>query len=146
MKADLERISENFGALMDGVKKVEMAETDEGATYVLIDGEAAVFQVEGEYFPTVRGALKIDVDRRFVTVDRGAVPFVTNGADIMRPGIVAFDEGIKAGDLVVIKEETHGKPIGIGRALLDGDGLKAQETGKSVKSILYVGDSIWNLK
>jgi PUA domain protein len=146
IKSDLGMISNNFGALMEGAGKVEIAETDEGATYVLIDGEAAVFSVGGEYFPTVRGALRIDVDRRFVTVDRGAVPFVTNGADVMRPGIVGFDEGIKEGDLVVINEETHKKPIGIGRALLGADGLKAQKSGKSVKGILYVGDRIWNLE
>jgi len=146
MKADLGKVSKNFEALLDGAGKVEMAETDEGTTYVLVDGEAAIFSQGGGYFPTVRGALKIDVDRAFVTVDRGAVPFVTNGADVMRPGIVDFDPDIKEGDLVVIREETHGKPIGIGRALVGAEEMKRQKEGKSVENILYVGDRIWNLE
>lgn len=45
-------------------------------------------------FLTVRGVIKYKPVKRFVTVDMGAVPFITNGADCMGPGIVEADESI----------------------------------------------------
>ena len=55
-----------------------------------------------------------------VTVDMGAVRFVCNGAKVTRPGITAFD-GFKKGDIVVVKDEVHNKPLGVGIALIDSD-------------------------
>ena len=74
-------------------------------------------------------------------VDSGAVRFVVNGADIMKPGIVSADPEIAVGDLVVIVEERHKKPLAVGRALVPGSEMKGE--GKAVKSMHHVGDSIW---
>jgi PUA domain protein len=64
-----------------------------------------------------------------------------NGADIMSPGIVFADPEIVAGDLVVVAEEKHRKPLAIGRALIPGTEMKGE--GKAVKSLHHVGDQIW---
>ena len=77
-------------------------------------------------------------------VDAGAVRFVVNGADIMCPGIVRADPEIKEGDLVIIKEETHDKPLAIGRALISGKDMVG-DSGKAIKSLHYVGDKLWNI-
>jgi PUA domain protein len=74
------------------------------------------------------------------------VKFVVNGADIMRPGIVAVSDDVKAGRPVQIAEERHGKPLAIGIALLSAEEMRTQAQGKMVKSLHHVGDDIWNLE
>jgi PUA domain protein len=76
----------------------------------------------------------------------GAIRFVTNGADIMRPGITDADPAITEGSFVVIGDVNHGKPLAIGIALYNGADLLAMEDGKVVKNLHFVGDRIWNLE
>jgi len=109
---------------------------------VLVDGKPDVLYYEGEPFLSVRGANSHSPEQGVVTVDAGAVSFVSDGADVMRPGITEADEGIEAGDLVVIVEESHGKALAVGRALADGDEMVG-ESGKVVESLHHVGDDIY---
>jgi PUA domain protein len=100
------------------------------------------FRKNGLLFPTLKMVDLIQLKR--VAVDMGAVPHVVNGADVMSPGIVSADPEIKAGDVVVVVDERHGKPLAIGLALLDGSAMRAPK-GKAVKNIHHVGDEIWRL-
>jgi PUA-domain protein len=115
---------------------------------VLVGGDPLVLYVESkegrEPFLTVRGANEYPPTEHVVTVDAGAVQFVSNGADVMRPGIVEADEDIAEGDLVVINEESHGKFLAIGRALVDGPEMPGDE-GRVVESIHHVGDDLYDL-
>ena len=124
---------------------IEEAEVEDGPDLFLVDGEPLVVRVDGEYFVTVQGALALEPEDRLVTVDAGAVEFVTNGADVMRPGVVEADEGIEEGDLVVIVEENHGKPLAVGRALTEGEDMVGEE-GRVVESIYHVGDELWEFE
>ena len=118
-----------------------MAVSDEGVDLIFVDGRPLMMIVEGEPFFTVLGAIELVPIKRLVVVDAGAVRFVVNGADIMKPGIVSADPEIAAGDLVVIVEVRHKKPLAIGRALVTGTEMKGE--GKAVKSLHHVGDLIW---
>ena len=82
-----------------------------------------------------------DTNFPFITVDDGAMPYVAKGADMMRPGIVRISDDFSEGQLVAIKSETYNKSIAIGRALMTADEMKAQDKGKMVKMIHYMGDS-----
>jgi len=135
------RISEALGVDVDG-DAYEFVELSEGPDVVLVDGEPAVMYVDDEPFLTVRGANAYPPERGVVVVDAGAVSFVSDGADVMRPGITGADEGIEAGDLVVVVEETHGKALAVGRALVDGDELLG-DSGKVVESVHHVGDDLF---
>jgi PUA domain protein len=113
---------------------------------VLVDGEPSVLYLDddGERAPflTVDGANAHPPTRNRVTVDAGAISFVSDGADVMRPGIVEADADIAEGDLVVIDEETHGKVLAVGRALTDGSDMVGSE-GRVVESIHHVGDDLY---
>lgn len=116
---------------------------------VLLDGEPHVFYVPDEQsddgvdpFLTVRGANEYPPEQNVVTVDAGAISFVSDGADVMRPGIVEADEQIQAGELVVIEEETHGKALAVGRARVVGDEMVGDQ-GKVVDTIHHVGDDLY---
>jgi PUA domain protein len=124
---------------------IEEAEVEDGPDLFLVDGEPLVVRVDGEYFVTVQGALALEPEDRLVTVDAGAVEFVTNGADVMRPGVVEADEDIAEGDLVVVVEENHGKPLAVGRALTEGEDMVGEE-GRVVETIYHVGDELWEFE
>lgn len=109
---------------------------------VLVDGEPTVVYVEEEPFLTVQGANAYPPIRRVVTVDAGAVSFVSDGADVMRPGIVEANDDIETDDLVAIAEETHGKVLAIGRAKANGDEMVG-DSGKVVESVHFVGDDLY---
>lgn len=112
---------------------------------VLIDGEVHVFHVDEEPFLTVRGANAYEPTRRTVTVDAGAISFVSDGADVMRPGVVEADESIGEGDLVVVREESHGKALAIGRSRVPGADLLGPE-GKVIDSLHHVGDELYGFE
>lgn len=113
---------------------------------VLVDGAIDVFYVgDDEPFLTVRGANTHGPESHVVTVDAGAVSFLSDGADVMRPGIVEADEAIEAGDLVVVNEETHGKFLAVGRSRVDGTALLG-DSGKVIDTIHHVTDELYELR
>ncbi len=120
---------------------LERAVTDEGLDLIFVNGRPLIMIEEDKPFFTVLGAIELMPKKRLVVVDAGAVRFVVNGADIMNPGIVEADPEIAAGDLVIIAEERHKKPLAVGRALIPGTEMKGE--GKAVKSLHHVGDQIW---
>ncbi|XGI83808.1 RNA-binding protein [Halorutilales archaeon Cl-col2-1] len=128
-----------------GDYRLEQIELEEDYDLLLADGEPLIMRFDGEYFVTVKGALELRPEKATVTVDAGAVEFVTNGADVMRPGVVEADGGIDEGDLVVVKEENHDKPLAVGRGLTPGDDMVGDE-GKVVESLHHVGDEIWEFE
>ena len=135
-------LSDSLGIDIEG-DTFELVELD-GTEFdiVLVDGEKLVAYVDDEPFLTVEGANEFPPQRGLVTVDAGAIEFVSNGADVMRPGIVEVDDGITDGDLVAIAEETHGKVLAVGRAQTDSDDMLG-DSGKVVSSIHHVGDDLY---
>jgi PUA domain protein len=137
--ADIEPFLDDSSRLRKS--SLEMAISDEDVDLIFIDGRPLLMIVDKQPFFTVLGAIELAPIKRLVVVDAGAVRFVVNGADIMKPGIVSADPEIAVGDLVVIIEERHKKPLAIGRALVAGTEMKGE--GKAVKSLHHVGDAIW---
>lgn len=141
--SDLEdTLEEQFGVRLEGhsFELVEFADAE--VELVLVDGDPLLAYFDGDIAPTVQGANILDPNRHLVTVDAGAISFVSDGADVMRPGIVEADEAISPGNLVVIVEETHGKALAIGRSRVEGDDLLGSE-GKVIDSIHHVGDELF---
>ena len=152
-------LASNLGVELDAdsFEKIELEDDD--WEVVLVDGEPLVLYLDSEAqgasdrsgeaaekepFLTVKGANEYPPQKHVVTVDAGAIQFVSDGADVMRPGIVEADEDIAEGDLVVINEEGHGKFLAVGRALTDGDDMVGSE-GRVVESLHHVGDDLFDL-
>ncbi len=145
VKALSEAISNKVGVpVFSTDNTVDQAESSD-MDIVFVDGEVDAFIQEGKPFLTVRGLLKYNATRSFVTVDMGAIRFVINGADIMGPGIVEADVNIQPGDLVWVRDEKNRKPLAVGQALITGEEMIAKKPGKAIKSILFVGDKLWKL-
>ena len=131
-----------LGVSLDGDTYELVSLADSPFDLVLVDGAPDALYYEDEPFLTVRGANDHSPERGIVTVDSGAISFVSDGADVMRPGIVEADDEIDAGDLVAIAEESHGKVLAVGRAKTGGEDMGG-DSGKVVESIHYVGDDLY---
>ncbi len=79
------------------------------------------------------------------SVDEGAIRFLLNGADVMRPGIRAHDPWGEAGRVVVVKEEKKGRAIAVGESSVTSDEAKSMARGICLKNLHHVGDRYWEL-
>ena len=141
----LGQLGEEFGMAIP-LDDVSLDEAEAGPHRLLLrDNDAIAVFLEGGIAPTIRGLLAFPATKRSVTVDMGAVRFIYNGADVMAPGIVDADPGIRAGDVVWVRDEKNGRPLAVGRAIMDGPTMAREEKGKAIETIHHVGDEIWRL-
>ncbi|MBU7013473.1 MAG: Tma20 N-terminal domain-containing protein [Theionarchaea archaeon] len=140
-----EELGEEFSHLLDGTR-FEVCTTDTDISLIVVDGTPVLMRKK-VLFPTLKAFVDVDCRtiKHHVTVDMGAVPYVTNGADVMRPGIIEIDESLEAGDFVIITEERHGKPLAVGETLYSSREIIDMDQGKMIKTIHYVGDKMWKL-
>ena len=135
LKIDLEKAGHKVN--------VEVVEADTGKI-ILIDGTPLLFKVDETVFPTL--FFKEFLERvPKIVVDMGAVPYVCKGADVMAPGVVKVEGEFRKGDIVVVVDQKHGKPLALGESLQDSETAKAAKKGAVVKNMHYVSDKIWDL-
>lgn len=127
------------------LEDVEVAFTQDGDEVYFYRGRPLLVRRGNRLFPSLRSILDGLFTLPKVVVDMGAVPHVTNGADVMLPGIRAVDGSVKAGSLVMVVDEKHGKPVAVGESLLDAETISAGGKGKAVKNLHWVGDDYWLL-
>jgi len=138
-----ERLKIDLEATMGHKVNVEIVAADAGQI-LLVDGKPLLFNIGDMVFPTLFFKELLERTPRFV-VDMGAVPFVCKGADVMAPGVVKIEGEFQKGDIVVIVDEKHGKPLALGESLQDSETAKATKKGAVVKNVHYVSDKIWDL-
>jgi PUA domain protein len=147
-KDEIQELSKKLGPELEGIKQllrkgeVEMLELTKGEKVILVGGGPVLLTSDEKLIPHL-SAVHLTGLRR-VVVDMGAVPHVTRGADIMAPGVVSADGGIKPGATVLIVDERHEKPLAIGLAMIQGRGMRGPR-GKVVKNLHHVGDEAWCL-
>ncbi|AEH07131.1 RNA-binding protein [Methanothermococcus okinawensis] len=146
-KKELKRIREELNNIF-GIEVIpknangELAITD-NYEMILLNNEPIAFKLNDKIYPTLKTLLTHELNKGKVVVDMGAVRFLAKGADVMAPGIVDADENIKKGDVVFVVDETHGRPLCVGEALMDGKEMKESNKGRAIKTIHYIGDDIW---
>ncbi len=118
---------------------------DENKKIITVNKEPYLFYYEDKLIPTLKLLQTKDLLKK-ITVDMGAIKFVVNGADVMRPGITKIDPSIEKNEAIVIVDENNQKPLAIGIALLNAEEMEKATSGKVIKNIHYVGDDIWKLE
>ncbi len=137
-----EKLRLNLEDLFGSEARMELVEADFGKIF-LLNSNPILFKGNGEIFPTLHFEAFISIAPK-VSVDMGAVPHICNGADVMAPGIVHFKGSFSKGDLVVVVDERHDKPIAIGEIIYSSDEVSKVKRGVVVKNIHFVGDRVWN--
>ena len=77
-----------------------------------------------------------------VTVDMGAVKFMCNGANVMRPGITNYTE-FEKGDIVCVIEESKNKFLAIGKSCVNSKEMETMSKGEVLKNLHYISDKYW---
>lgn len=144
-KRELNNLIEKYNFQFDKKYIVEIIE-DVKHKVVKSNNEVLFFYIGDEIYPSLKFALNQEIALKKITVDMGAVKFVVNGADIMRPGIVEIEEGIESGEIVVIVDINNKKPLAIGRAMYGFVELGSKDSGKVIENLHFIGDEIWNMR
>ncbi len=79
-----------------------------------------------------------------VMVDMGAVKFMCNGANVMRPGIKSYSE-FEEGQIVCIIEESQHKFLAVGKALVASSEMETMQKGEVLKNLHYISDKFWEI-
>jgi PUA domain protein len=142
-KSDIKKFLSEVPFADKVVTKKSKVVDDDG--FIFVDDKLLFVRHDDGWFPTIKLLLS-DPGIEFlpkVIVDMGAVKFVVNGADVMRPGIVGTGF-FEKGSFVVIVDENNNKPLAIGKALFSSEEMMNLNSGKVVETLHFVGDEIWN--
>jgi PUA domain protein len=142
--SDVKELNEHLEAQYgkEFLNKKDVVEENDKIIYV--NKEAMFFYYDSRIAPTLKLILKNPFLKK-ITVDMGAVKFIVSGADVMRPGVLWIENGIKKDELVIIQDVNNKKPLALGVALFDAEDMRKQTGGKVVKNIHWVGDEIWKI-
>lgn len=115
---------------------------------VIVKNKQDILLVElNDYvIPSLKIARQVSLTVPVITVDLGAIKFVTNGADIMRPGITEIGDDVLEGNLVVVVEERKKTPLCFGVAQYDAVDMREKTGGKCVKNLHYLKDKYWTFE
>ncbi len=136
----LEKIVAQWRVDLPKVKTLVSHEIDEESSIITGEGFMAL-KIGETYLPFLS---EIGLLEKFpkITVDAGAVKFVCNGANVMRPGIKSHTNFIKDG-VVCVAEITHNKFLAVGKALVSSDEMSGMQKGEVVHNLHYISDKYW---
>ena len=85
------------------------------------------------------------------TVDRGAVPFVLGGANIMAPGLTNTEKGghmedVPAEAVVAIQVAGKDHAIAIGVTSMSSQEIRDANKGNAVENTHWLLDGLWTLR
>lgn len=138
-KSDIKNLNDTisvYGIELSKKDKVEIVDN-----FILVNNQIIFFNPDNP-IPTLKTVIKKNLLKK-ITVDMGAIKFVANGADVMRPGITDIDLTIKKDEIIVIIDINNKKQLAIGKALYGADEMKHMTSGKVIQNLHYVGDEIW---
>jgi predicted RNA-binding protein (TIGR00451 family) len=121
-------------------KTLVIHELDDNSS--LIKGEnIAAIRIGDMYLPFLS---EIELLEKFpkAIVDAGAIKFVCNGANVMRPGIRQFTN-FQKDDIICVIEETHNKFLSVGKAMVSSQEMSTITKGEVVKNLHYISDKYW---
>lgn len=139
------RISKNWPkSIICNIKSLNAIETEKNGRLLVGEGITMV-QTKDDFI--VPHLVEKDLLSHFpdVIVDMGAVGFICNGANVMRPGIT-HTAGFGESEIVVVKDQVHNKSLAIGYSRVDAGTMMNLEKGPVINNLHYVGDIFWNLK
>lgn len=141
----ISKIESSLGLTLDLPKsaQAQCAEPEEGAIFVTLD--SFEFVKAGETFFPYLGSPATLALFPAALVDEGAIRFLLNGADVMRPGIRKFDDWGAAGKMVVVREEKKERGIAVGPSIVTSAEAQGMAKGGCIKNLHHVGDKYWNL-
>ena len=101
----------------------------------------AALKIDDSYLPFLSETEILDKFPN-VMVDMGAVKFMCNGANVMRPGITKYTKFEKDQIVCVIEESQH-KFLAVGKSCVSSKDMESLTKGEVVKNMHYISDKYW---
>ena len=141
----ISKIESSLGLTLNLPKsaQAQCSEPDEGAVFVVLDGFEFV-QAGEAYFPYIGSQATLALFPQ-AFVDEGAIKFLLNGADVMRPGVRKFDDWGPAGRMIVVREEKKGRAIAVGPGAVSSVEAQEMTKGGCIKNLHHLGDKYWTM-
>jgi len=109
---------------------------------------------DGPILPTLKFVHKYPkLEFTKVTVDKGAIPYLLGGANVMCPGLTnpggempPDDEeevGLEKGDGVVIYAEGKEFPLAVGCMTMSSKDIRIKNKGTGIEVCHFLGDGLW---
>ena len=138
----LEMVSKQWNQELPKIKNLKVYFIDQNSQLIVGSG-ITILKIDDQYLPFLN---QTQVLEKFpnVMVDMGAVKFMCNGANVMRPGIKKYTKFSKD-DVVCIVEESKHKFLAVGKALTDSLELENISKGEVLKNLHYVSDKYWEI-
>ena len=124
--------------------RVEVIQTEAGDTLYAINNVLKLWKSKDGYIPVLTLLFNKQVDLKEIAVDKGAIRFVSNNADVFRAGITEIDKSIKKGDILQIVDENNHRAIAVGKAMYNAKEMEDMKEGKVIKNLLCVKSKVWN--
>lgn len=128
--------------LIPKIKNIKVFEIESNKSMVVIESIIGI-HINNDLVLPFLGKPEFLKNFPSVTVDSGSIRFICNGAKILRPGIIKFDNFNK-NDIVVVKDEKFEKYLAVGLALEDSVIAEKLEKGYIIDNLHFVGDKFWN--
>ena len=138
--AVINEISSQWKIELPKIKNLKFYYLDEGD--ILISGKGiTAIKTNNTYLPFLS---EIELLEKFpkVTVDMGAVKFMCNGANVMRPGITDFTD-FEKDQIVCVVEESKNKFLAIGKSCVSSKEMETLAKGEILKNLHYISDKYW---
>jgi PUA domain protein len=139
-----DEIASKLGVASQFVSAKEPIELAEGFGYEIffISGKPTFARSKARLFPTLTNEVVINNFPKAI-VDMGAVAFVCNGADVMAPGIRRYEGSFCKGEVVIVVDERHGRPLAVCFTIYDAEEAGKVKQGKVLENVHYIGDKLW---
>jgi PUA domain protein len=142
----IERVQTALSITLDIPKSSQVVnyEPSDGIRFIVINGMYTFVNYNNEFVPFL-GSHESTLLFPSIRVDQGAIKFLVNGADVMRPGVVSYDEWGDAGKIAVIREGEKDRSIAIGVTLVRSSDMQLIQKGACARNIHHIGDKYWSL-
>jgi len=138
----LKLVSQQWKQELPKIKNLKVHFIDDNSQ-LIIGSDLIILKIDDDYLPFLNQSELLEKFPN-VMVDMGAIKFMCNGANVMRPGIKQYSKFVKD-DIVCIIEESQHKFLSVGKAMNDSSELETMSKGEVVKNIHYISDKYWEI-
>ena len=136
----LKKISSQWKIELPKIKNLRFHQIEDDVVIIKGDGLTAI-KKDGKYLPFLSDT-EILEKFPYVMVDMGAVKFMCNGANVMRPGITKHSEFEKDQIVCVVEESKH-KFLAVGKSCVSSQEMDSLSKGEIVKNLHFISDKFW---
>tara|TARA_B110000014_G_scaffold224382_1_gene182585 strand:+ start:620 stop:1075 length:456 start_codon:yes stop_codon:yes gene_type:complete len=138
----LNKVSKKWNKTVPKIKNIKVHHVDSNSQ-IFVGDDFKVIRLENEFIPFLTETKLLESFPN-VMVDMGAVKFMCNGANVMRPGIKSHTEFLKD-EIVCVVEESQHKFLAVGKSLVNSSEMKEISKGEVLKNLHYISDKYWEI-